>query len=171
MKALITKPIRLYFDGVFLPLPLNLIEQARLLQNKQKPLDLDLKVHSNKRSINANNYCWKIISQIAEILHTSKEECYVEFLRRYGTRESISVLETASIILEREIKYWDKYGESKLQNKLFCHYHIYKGSSQFNTKEMSVLIDGIVSEAKELNIETATPAEISQLKDDWRNEE
>jgi hypothetical protein len=33
---------------------------------------------------------------------------------------------------------------------------------------MSILVDGIVSEAKLLNIETLTPEEIENLKNSWR---
>ena len=34
---------------------------------------------------------------------------------------------------------------------------------------MARLIDDIVTEAKELGIETATPEEIQKLKDRWKN--
>jgi hypothetical protein len=44
---------------------------------------------------------------------------------------------------------------------------VYKGSSEFDTKEMSIFIDGIVSEAKELGIETMTPNEIARLNGLW----
>ena len=38
-----------------------------------------------------------------------------------------------------------------------------------NTQEMSRLIDGTVSQAKELGIETATPEELERMKNEWRN--
>ena len=37
-----------------------------------------------------------------------------------------------------------------------------------NTKEMSKLIDGIVEEAKTLDIETMTPNELQILKEEWK---
>lgn len=43
----------------------------------------------------------------------------------------------------------------------------YKGSSLYNTKEMSLLIDGVVRECKELGIETETPDEIERMKQEW----
>lgn len=46
-------------------------------------------------------------------------------------------------------------------------YRIYRGSHTYDTKEMSVLIDGTVADAKELGIETATPAEIAEMKERW----
>ena len=53
-------------------------------------------------------------------------------------------------------------------DKLFNHYRLIKGSSQYDTKEMSLFIDGIVSECKEQGIETMTPSELDQLKQSWK---
>jgi len=43
----------------------------------------------------------------------------------------------------------------------------YYGSSVYDTREMSILIDEIVSQAKELNIETLPPDEVESLKALW----
>lgn len=37
-----------------------------------------------------------------------------------------------------------------------------------DTKQMSILIDGIVQEAKQLDIETLPPAELTRLKEGWK---
>lgn len=42
-----------------------------------------------------------------------------------------------------------------------------KGSSEYDTVEMSHFIDRIVEEAKELGIETATPDELERMKQEW----
>ena len=42
-----------------------------------------------------------------------------------------------------------------------------KGSSEFDTSEMSYFIDQIVEEAQELGIETATPDELERMKQEW----
>ena len=44
---------------------------------------------------------------------------------------------------------------------------VYFGSSTFNTKEMSVFLDGIVRECKDLEIETYTPDMLERLKQQW----
>ena len=46
-------------------------------------------------------------------------------------------------------------------------YKIYRGSHTYDTKEMSVLIDGTVADAKELGIETLPPAELQAMKERW----
>ncbi len=43
----------------------------------------------------------------------------------------------------------------------------YYGSSTYNTKEMSLLIELLVQQAKELNIETKPQAEINSLLESW----
>ena len=78
----------------------------------------------------------------------------------------ISVLEDVPI--EDYLKYYEKAGESILNGKKFIHYKVYKGSSEMNTKEMSILIDGIVQEAKALGIETLPPNELQSLKESWK---
>lgn len=62
---------------------------------------------------------------------------------------------------------FEEAGESRLNGKLFKHYRLYKGSSEFDTREMSVFIDGIVSEAKALGIQTETPEELLNIKSLW----
>ena len=43
----------------------------------------------------------------------------------------------------------------------------YDDKSTYDTKEMSVLIDGTVADAKELGIDTITPAELQEMKERW----
>lgn len=126
----------------------------------------EVKEHKEKRSLNANAYAWSLITKIADALRTSKEECYLEMLKRYGQSEIVSVL--SQIDVSGYFKYYEPLATATLQGKEFTHYKIYKGSSEYDTREMSILIDGIVSEAKELGIETIPPKEIERLKNMWR---
>lgn len=129
-------------------------------------LSFKIDKYREKRSLNANNYAWKIMTEIANILRTSKDEVYLEMLKRYGQSEIISVL--AHIPIGEYVKYCEEAGSSTLNGKLFKHYKVYKGSSEFDTREMSIFIDGVVSEAKELGIQTMTPDEVARLKALWR---
>jgi hypothetical protein len=55
-----------------------------------------------------------------------------------------------------------------LNGKEFKHIRIFKGSSEYDTREMSILLQGVVEEAKALGIETMTKDEIEHLKEMWR---
>lgn len=121
--------------------------------------------YKEKRSLNANNYAWKLITEIGNKTLQSKEDVYFLMLKRYGQSEMVSVV--AEVPVQHYFKHYEEAGESSLKGKLFKHYRVYKGSSEFDTKEMSIFVDGIVSEAKELGIDTMTPNELLKLKSLW----
>ena len=131
-----------------------------------KDLEVEIKKKTKKRSLNANNYAWELITQIGNVLRMDKEEVYFRMLQSYGQSQMISVL--SDIDVSRFIKYYSKAGESILNGKKFTHYKVYTGSSEYDTKEMSILIDGIVQECKNLGIETLPPNELKSLKESWK---
>ena len=143
----------------------NAEELVRWLWNQDRDKLFEIKEHKEKRSLNANAYAWSLIGKIADALRTSKEETYLTMLKRYGQSEMVSVL--SSIDVTGYFKYYEPIATTTLQGKEFTHYKIFKGSSEYDTREMAVLIDGIISEAKELDIETLPPAEIERLKEMW----
>lgn len=138
-----------------------------LLNQKEDTL-FEIKEYKEKRSLNANNYAWKLMTEIGNVLRKSKEEVYLQMLVDYGQRETISML--SSIDPRGFFKYYKKAGTSRLNNKEFTHYYIFKGTSEYDTKEMSIFIDGVVQEAEQLGIQTKTPQEIARLKEMWKNE-
>lgn len=134
-------------------------------QDKDKLFTVD--EYHEKRSLNANAYCWALIGKLADVLRSNKEDVYVQMLKRYGQSEVISVL--SHIDLTGYFKYIEAIGTATLQGKQFTHYKIFKGSSEYDTREMAILIDGIVSECKEVGIETLPPDKIEHLKEMWTN--
>lgn len=133
---------------------------------EQDKLSIKIEKWRQKRSLNANAFFWAIVGKIADKVGASKDEIYFEMLKRYGQSELISVV--SNVPIAYYIQYYEEAGESELNGKKFTHYRVYKGSSQFNTKEMAVLIDGVVSEAQELGIPTEPPAEIERIKNLWK---
>ncbi|MBQ2811006.1 MAG: hypothetical protein IJF12_02430 [Alphaproteobacteria bacterium] len=131
----------------------------------EEKLSFKIDKHREKRSLNANNYAWKLLTEIGNFMRLSKEDVYFIMLKRYGQSEMISVL--SHIPIGNYVKYCEKAGESTLNGKEFTHYKVYKGSSEFDKKEMSIFIDGIVEEAKDLGIPTETPEQIANLKSLW----
>ena len=142
----------------------NALQMVDELKAKEK-LTVKIDEFKEKRSRNANNYAWKLITEIGNATRQSKDDVYLVMLKRYGQSEMISV--RAGIPVGRFLKYYEEAGESTLHGKLFKHYRVYTGSSEFDTKEMSIFIDGVVSEAKELNIPTETPEQIAKMKSLW----
>lgn len=131
-------------------------------------LSFKIDKYRQKRSLNANSYAWMLMTEIGNVLRASKEEIYFKMLKEYGQVEVISA--KAYIPISEYIKYSEEIGESTLKGELFKHYKVYKGSSQFDTREMAIFIDGIVSEAKALNIPTETPEQIAKMKSLWASD-
>lgn len=134
------------------------------LKDKDK-LSIEVKPYRERRSLNANAYAWSLIGQIADIVRAGKDEIYLKLLKRYGQSELISVL--SHVPIGNYVKYYEEAGESKLNGKMFTHYRVFKGSSEFDTREMSIFIDGVVSEAKDLGIQTETPNQLAEMKARW----
>ena len=145
----------------------NVIEPLNelLIDDKQKVCKIDH--YKKKRSLNSNNYAWSLITQIADVLRSSKEEVYLQMLKRYGQSSVVSITEEAAEIFEKSVKYCERFGESILNGKNFIHLKVYMGSSEFSTSEMSIFLDGIISECNELKIPTMTDGELQQLKERW----
>lgn len=117
--------------------------------------------YHEKRSPQANKYCWALIGKIADAMRKSKEEVYFQMLKDYGQSEFVSV--RSDIDVKGYFKYYEEFGTGHVQGREFTHYKVYKGTSEFDSKEMAILLDGIIQEAKQLGIETITPAEKERM--------
>ena len=137
------------------------LELIAWLSQQKTDVKFEVTEYHPKRSLSANAYAWALINKIADTLRKSKEEVYLQMLKDYGQSEFVSVL--SNIDVKGYFKYYEEYGKGHVEGREFTHYKVYKGSSEFNSKEMAILIDGIVQEAKALDIETRTPAEIDEM--------
>ena len=134
--------------------------------DKDTIYDVKIEKHREKRSINANNYLWELCTQIGNILKKSKEDVYLDMLVDYGQSIMVSVL--SDVKLNGFYKYYKEAGKSILNGKEFTHYKLYKGSSEYDTKEMSILLEGVVQEARQLGIRTKEDEELEKMVDKWK---
>ena len=132
---------------------------------KDKTLNIEIKEHKQKRSLNANALLWKLCNEIGNKLRLSKEEMYLNMLKHYGQSEIISV--RADVDVNGYFKYFEEIGQGKINGKNFTHYKIFKGSSEYDTQEMSILLDGVVQEAKDLGITALSASELDLIKREW----
>lgn len=143
--------------------------------NDIQDLELDIRAvkHRKKRSSDANRYAWELMTKIAGVLGTSKEEVYEQMLQDYGEFElddngnAICFQIAHGVDINLFPGHWMKIRSCTNSDQ----YAKLKGTSEYDTKEMSRFIDGVVSEAKELGIETLPPDEVARMKRNWMNEE
>ena len=133
--------------------------------NKDTLYDVKIVKHREKRSNNANSYLWELCTQIGNIMNLSKNEVYLQMLKDYGQSMLIPVKKGNKP--NGFIKYYEFECSSQLNGKEADWYKIYKGSSEYNTKEMSILLEGAVQEAKNLGIKTKEDYEIEKLIEEW----
>lgn len=135
------------------------------LIDKDSNKKYELKEYKEKRSLNANSYLWVLCTKIAEVLTTTKEEVYLEELKRYG--QSMLIPTAKDSKPDGYFKYYTFESRRLLNGREVDFYKVYKGSSDYDTKEMSILLDGIVQDAKELDIETLEDIKINKLIEEW----
>ena len=165
-KDIVTGGYNIMFSTSELPSGVNDISGAKLTVTAKK--------YRKKRSLDANAYSWVLLDKMAKVLGSTSEEIYEEMLRRYGyplydedEKPVIISLKAGTDISALDI-HLKLIGEGHVQDKLFKHYKVIRGQSTYDTKEMSTFIDGIVSEAKELGIETMTYDELERMKASWK---
>ncbi len=140
-------------------------------QNLEALEGVDLRLTAQKwrekRSKDANAYFFVLVGKIAQRLNLSVTECHNKAIADYGQPD-----EEAGTILLRDSIDWMKMEQLHLKpvpgievvgDEFYCRYMIMRGSHTYDTAEMAALIDGTISEAKALGIETLTPAQLEEM--------
>ena len=142
---------------------------VELFQQRFKPnAEYELKLIRKKRSLDANNYCWKICTEIANTIGNTKEFVYRDAIGHVGVYDTLQF--TDDDAMERFKAKWRTNGEGWLTKTLDKEKRIvmaYYGSSSYDTKEMSVLIDFLVQQGNDLGIQVLTEEQIELMKTEW----
>lgn len=167
-----------------------IVDISRTLKNKQRltiefecdvrevferfsgqDVEVDIEKWSEKRSNNANRYMWTLLGKLAAVLETSKDELYRLYIQRMGIFKDYHLTEDEAKSFKVA---WSMIGTGWLTEQVdFTQdgerlvIRAYYGSSRYNTKQMSRLINEVVKDCKENGIETMTPDELRALLDQW----
>lgn len=146
-------------------------EIVRWLFNQDREIKFEIKEHKEKRGLKANSYCWILLGEIANVIGSTKEAVYKEYIKDKGIYRIITMSTTAVPTFKRV---WEERGlgwvceTSETNIDGLTDVFAYYGTSTYNSKQMSYFIDYVVQEAKELGIETLPPDEIQRLKTAWQ---
>lgn len=139
---------------------------------KPKKYSVEIKEYRERRSLDANAYMWKLLDEMAAVLGREKEDLYLEYIRKYGLFKDFTLTEDEAKTFQVA---WPRLGTGWPTEQVDFSpdgenvvIRAYYGSSQYNTKQMSRLIDKVVEGAKDLGIETMTERELSLLKEEWQ---
>lgn len=164
-------------------LTLSINEKQAFLQgfddlNSKEKLSIEIKPYREKRSLNANNYMWKLCDDLAKELSDedvkyTKEDIYRNAIKEIGVWKDIEGLSPTDAQTIRHA--WEMLGTGWVTEQVDfmqdgenvivrCYY----GSSVYNTKQMSRLIKNIVQDCEAVGIETKTPNEIANMLSLWK---
>lgn len=137
----------------------------------QEEIDIEICEHKEHRSNDANAYCWVLCQKIAEVVNSTKINVYRKAISEVGQFEILPLKNEA---VNTFINAWQKkgigwicqgIGESKFRG--FTNVVAYYGSSIYDKKSMSKLINWLVEEARGLGIRTLEDIEIDRLIEEW----
>lgn len=129
-------------------------------------LALEIEKYSEKRSLSANAYFWKLCTLIAQKLGSDKDTIYLLQLAKYGVFKDITILTIALDDLKRIYRYVEELDHNDEYTQARC----YIGSSRYDKQEMRLLIEGTVNDAHDLGISTWSDEEVERLVSRWKSE-
>lgn len=137
-------------------------------------LDIEIKKHRKKRSLSANAYFHVLVNKIARAMGDSDEETKRALVTNYGVyaRDDdgliIGFKLPESVDVSKIYPYTRLYKTVTEGKRKFNCWLVYKSTHEMDTSEMAKLIDGAIEVAKELGIETDTPAQLARYKETWK---
>lgn len=145
---------------------------SRYLWSLDKDKKYEIKEHKEKRSLNANAYCWVLMGEIADVIGRTKEDVYRDYIKNKGiyriiTMNSKSVPTFMKVWQERGLGWVCETSETNIEGLIDVI--AYYGTSSYNTKQMANFIDYVVQEARTLGIKTKEDLEIERLIEEWGN--
>lgn len=137
------------------------LELIQFLYNQEHDKLFEIKECKAKRTLNQNAYAWKLINELANVLRLSKEELYLRLLNDYGQSEEVCML--SQINPQGYFKYYQEVRKVNINTKELTIYKVFKGTSEYNTKEMAIFLDGLIQECETQHIPTLKVDEILKM--------
>ena len=135
-------------------------------------LNIEVKKYRKHRSKDANSYFWKLCTELADKLEMNKDDVYRYYIQQQNVFKDIEISSDAT---DTFITAWKMHGTGWIAEKVdyserdgFDKIRAYYGSSTYNTKQMSRLIDSIIQDCKLQGIPTDTPEQIARYKEAWK---
>lgn len=147
-----------------------LLEAAEELRASER-LAIKVGKFRKRRSLDANAYCWVLISKLAEKLNIPKTEIYRTAIREIGGNSDTVCVQDKAV--QSLCDGWQRNGigwmtetfKSKIDG--CTNVTLYYGSSTYDTNQMSRLINNIVEECRLQGIETRSQEELESLLNAW----
>lgn len=141
----------------------------------EEKLAIKISKYREKRSADANAYCWVLIGKLAEKLNIPRDEIYRDAIKQIGGNYEVVCVQDAAV--DKLCRGWQKNGigwsTDTMPSKIAgcTNVMLYYGSSTYDTAQMSRLISILKEACDEQGISTKTPDEIANLLSLWNGGE
>lgn len=132
---------------------------------------MTIKEKKKKRSLDANSYFWLLCDKLAEKTRIPKTEIYRSYIKEIGgVSDTVCVLDKA---VDKLCETWEQNGlgyqtdRYKSKMKGCTNVVLYYGSSTYDSKQMSRLIELIIQDCNINEIETLPPEQLQMLNEEW----
>lgn len=132
-------------------------------------LDISIKKHHEKRSLNANALLWKCLTDIGQAMTppVDKWEIYLQMLKKYGKYTYICVKPNVVEAVKKQWRECEEIGEISINGTPAVQMLCYFGSSTYDSKEFSVLLDGVIGEMEQMGLPLPMPEDLEKALKDW----
>ena len=120
-----------------------------------------------KRSLDANALLWVCLGKMADALRADKWDIYLQMLKRYGKYTHICVKPNVVDAVKSQWRECEVIGEVNINGQKAVQMLCYFGSSTYDTKEFSRLLDGVISEMQEMGLETPASEDMRRALEQW----
>lgn len=124
-----------------------------------------------KRSLNANGLLWACLGEIAAALRSDKWSIYLQMLKRYGKYTYICVKPKVVEAVKKQWRECEEIGTIDIDGQQAVQMLCYFGSSTYDSKEFSVLLDGVINEMKELGLTPPPDREMRRVIEQMERKE
>lgn len=128
-----------------------------------KELEITVKQYRKKRSIDANACLWGCLGKIAEAVGSDNWSIYLYMLERYGKFTHLLVAPEAVDAVRLQWRETKVVGEVMHEGRKMTQMLCFFGSSTYDSKEFSRLLDGVISEMKAMHLETPADTEMRAI--------
>jgi hypothetical protein len=132
-------------------------------------LHIEAKPYRKKRSLDANAMLWACLGEIARASTPPLVpwDVYLFMLKRYGQYTYICVKPNMVEAMKRQWREIEVVGDIDINGKQAVQLLCYFGSSTYDSKEFSVLLDGVVSEMKEMGLQPPPSKDMQRAIEQW----
>lgn len=156
----ILKSIELPFRAKYPVVTFEVFSDPALIEKYQEYdlLDIEFDKHREHRSNRANRMLWGCLGIMADALKTDNWSMYLYELQRYGKYTYVEIIPEAVKDMQKQWRETKVVGERKLYDSATGRYQTmvemlcFFGSHTYNSKEFSRLLDGVISDMKDMHL-------------------